>query len=74
MRQVSIQTPHITLGQFLKWAGFADTGGDARSLIVSGQVFVNGEVEQRRGRKLRPGDTVRVGGQEAVVRAGQQTG
>ncbi|MEW5883914.1 MAG: RNA-binding S4 domain-containing protein [Armatimonadota bacterium] len=74
MREVSIRTPYITLGQFLKWAGFSDTGGDARSLIASGVVLVNGEVEQRRGRKLRPGDTVRVGGQEAVVRAGQQTG
>lgn len=74
MKQVSIRTPYITLGQFLKWAGFSGTGADARSLIASGVVFVNGEVEQRRGRKLRPGDLVRVGDQEAVVCGQDQTG
>lgn len=74
MRQVAIRTPFITLGQFLKWAGFSDTGGDARSLISSGAVLVNGEVEQRRGRKLKPGDVVRVGDQEALVREEQPTG
>jgi len=74
VRHVSIRTPFITLGQFLKWAGFSDTGGEARSLIASGAVLVNAEVEQRRGRKLRCGDVVRVGDQEVVVRAEQSTG
>lgn len=53
-----IQTEYITLDAFLKWAGVADTGGHAKTLIASGQVTVNGEVETRRGRKLREGDRI----------------
>lgn len=68
MKEVSIRTPYITLGQFLKWAGFSETGGGARSLLASGAVLVNGAVEHRRGRKLRHGDVVRVGEHEVVVR------
>jgi ribosome-associated protein len=53
-----ITTEYITLDAFLKWAGAADTGGHAKILISSGEVRVNGEVELRRGRKLRPGDCI----------------
>lgn len=53
-----IQTEYITLDSFLKWAGVADTGGHAKILIATGQVQVNGEVETRRGRKLRPDDRI----------------
>lgn len=58
----------IRLGQFLKFANLAETGGMARQLITEGCVSVNGEVETRRGRQLHPGDTVTVrsGGQEVV--------
>lgn len=57
-RTVRIHTPHITLGDFLKWAGAVQTGGEAKALIQEGRVRVNGDVEPRRGRKLRPGDRV----------------
>ena len=55
----------IRLGQYLKFANLADTGGQARELIASGKVTVNGEAETRRGRQLPPGDEVTVtsGGQ-----------
>lgn len=59
---LGIETEYITLDAFLKWAGVADTGGHAKALIASGEVSVNGEVELRRGRKLRPGDRVAVRG------------
>ncbi|HYF92922.1 MAG TPA: S4 domain-containing protein YaaA [Symbiobacteriaceae bacterium] len=62
---MGIRTEYITLDAFLKWAGVVDTGGHAKTLIASGQVQVNGEVETRRGRKLRPGDRV------ALVGAGR---
>lgn len=58
--RVTIRTEYITLDAFLKWAGLAETGGHAKLLIASGKVMVNGEVETRRGRKLRPGDRVAV--------------
>lgn len=56
-----MQQDTIKLDQFLKWQGLADTGGEAKLMIADGQVRVNGEPETRRGRKLRPGDEVRVG-------------
>jgi ribosome-associated protein len=57
----------IKLEQFLKLAQVAATGGQAKVLIQSGAVRVNGLVETRRGRKLRPGDHVEVGGETLVV-------
>lgn len=57
---VRIRTEYITLDAFLKWVGVAQTGGHAKTLIADGEVQVNGEVELRRGRKLHPGDRVRV--------------
>jgi ribosome-associated protein len=71
MRDVEIASDHVTLGQLLKLASLAGSGGEARLLIGEGDVRVNGEVELRRGRKLRAGDVVAVPGQEPVaVRAG----
>jgi ribosome-associated protein len=64
-REVRIRDDTIRLGQALKLAGLAGSGGDARALIEDGAVRVNGEVETRRGRQLRRGDVVAVGG-EAV--------
>lgn len=57
----------ITLDQFLKWQGVAATGGHAKILIQEGQVQVNGEVDTRRGRKLKPGDVVECDGNQFVV-------
>lgn len=48
----------ITLEEFLKLVDVVASGGEAKRLIQSGQVRVNGEVELRRGRKLRAGDRV----------------
>lgn len=59
---VAIRSEYISLDAFLKWAGVADTGGTAKALIASGEIRVNGEAELRRGRKLRPGDTVGLDG------------
>ncbi len=53
-----ISDESIRLGQFLKLANLIDSGADAKSVIADGQVSVNGEVDTRRGRQLRPGDTV----------------
>lgn len=65
---VRISTDYITLDAFLKWTGVADTGGHAKTLIASSMIKVNGEVEQRRGRKLRPGDHVMlIGGGKWII-------
>ena len=59
-RDVEIRGGTIRLGQVLKLAGIAASGGEARALVEEGRVTVNGEVERRRGRQLRPGDEVAV--------------
>jgi len=55
---VPITTDFITLDSLLKWTGVVDTGGQAKALIASGFISVNGELETRRGRKLRTGDQI----------------
>lgn len=56
--KVSIETEFIKLDQLLKYAGIAYSGSDAKELIWSGGVSVNGEVCEMRGKKIRPGDVV----------------
>ncbi|BAY17707.1 hypothetical protein NIES2109_02920 [Nostoc sp. HK-01] len=53
----------IKLDQFLKLLGIAGTGGQAKLMIINGDVKVNGTVETRRGRKLVSSDQVTVAGQ-----------
>ncbi|MBP7962406.1 MAG: S4 domain-containing protein YaaA [Caldilineaceae bacterium] len=57
----------IKLDQFLKVQQIVMSGGEAKHLIQSGEVMVNGEEETRRGRKLRQGDVVTVDGVEMEV-------
>ncbi|CAA9483678.1 MAG: Uncharacterized protein YbcJ [uncultured Solirubrobacteraceae bacterium] len=64
-REVAIRDEMIRLGQLLKLAGFAASGGDARAMLEAGVVTVNGEAESRRGRQLHSGDLIAVG-DEAV--------
>jgi ribosome-associated protein len=66
-REVAIRGDTIRLGQLLKLAGVIDSGSDAKAALASGEVFVNGEPEHRRGRQLRVGDRVRVGELELAV-------
>ena len=66
---VPIRDESIRLGQFLKLANLVDSGSDAKPLLMNGDVLVNGAVETRRGRQLRDGDVVEVGGVVARVAA-----
>lgn len=66
-RKIQIQTEFIRLDQLLKWAGFADSGSEAKFLIDAGKTLVNEEVELRRGRKIYPGDRVQLSGDQPVV-------
>ena len=59
--------PYLKLDQFLKWAGAVESGGQAKVVIQGEQVMVNGQIETRRGRKLRKGDTVAFAEQNWVV-------
>ncbi|WP_458411497.1 S4 domain-containing protein YaaA [Schinkia sp. CFF1] len=61
-KEVTISTEVITLGQFLKLAGIIDTGGAVKWFLSEHEVFVNGQPENRRGKKLIHQDEVRVTG------------
>jgi ribosome-associated protein len=58
----------MTLGQALKASDAVGSGGEAKVVIQGGEVWVNGEVETRRGRKLREGDVVELGDERLEVR------
>jgi ribosome-associated protein len=60
VRDVAIRGDMIRLGQLLKLAGVVDTGGELKALLAESDVLVNGELEDRRGRQLHPGDVVQV--------------
>ncbi|OGX79098.1 S4 domain-containing protein YaaA [Exiguobacterium sp. SH3S2] len=62
MEKVSITTEYVTLGQFLKLADIISSGGQAKFFLEDVEIKVNGEVDQRRGRKLRDGDKIEVEG------------
>ncbi|WP_323985993.1 RNA-binding S4 domain-containing protein [Microbacterium plantarum] len=64
---VSIGSDGIRLGQFMKFAGLLDSGGDVKEAIIDGFVTVNGEVDRRRGRQLQPGDVVTFDGRSVRV-------
>jgi ribosome-associated protein len=67
MRELSIRGDVIRLGQLLKAAGIADSGAEAKEVLLAGEVTVNGEPESRRGRQLHVGDVVRAGDDEVRI-------
>ncbi|MCC2031441.1 RNA-binding S4 domain-containing protein [Microbacterium allomyrinae] len=67
IEDVPIGGEGIRLGQFLKFAGLLDSGGDVKEAIIDGYVTVNGEVDRRRGRQLQLGDVVAFEGRRVRV-------
>jgi ribosome-associated protein len=61
----------IRLGQALKLANLVDDGVEAKDVIAAGLVKVNGQIEERRGRQLVPGDWIVLGAGSVVIAAGQ---
>lgn len=61
-QDIAITTEFIKLEGLLKFAGIVGTGGEAKSIILEGDVSVNGEVCMQRGKKIRAGDTVTLPG------------
>ena len=67
MEKIVLRDEYIKLGQALKAAGIVGSGVDAKIMIEEGLVSVNGEVETRRGRKLREGDQVEAEGETILI-------
>lgn len=65
--EINITTEYIKLDQLLKFSGLAESGSDAKDMILEEIVEVNGEICLMRGKKIRPGDKVKVTFEDAVV-------
>jgi len=61
VRKIAVTGEYIRLDSLLKFASLVSTGGEAKYLIQSGEVYVCGEPCTQRGKKIRPGETVRCG-------------
>ena len=68
MRTVDLRSGEetIRLGQLLKLVDAVPTGAQVKDVLLSGDVRVNGDPEDRRGRQLRRGDIVSIEGMEQV--------
>ena len=67
MEKVNIKPPFIKLGQFLKLVDMIQSGGEEKIFLANNEVKVNGEVDQRRGRKLYENDKVEVKNKEYII-------
>lgn len=67
MSEIFIETEFIKLDSFMKLAAIVCSGSDAKMMIKSQEVTVNGEIEDRRGRKLYKGDVVEFNGESYKV-------
>lgn len=64
---IVLKTPYITLGQLLKMTDWISSGGEAKTAVKTLNIHVNGEREDRRGRKLYPGDTIVIEGKSYTL-------
>ena len=64
---ININTEYIKLDQLLKFAGIAENGADAKDMVLSGMVLYNGRECLMRGKKVRPGDAVRIEFEDETV-------
>lgn len=62
MKNIILESEFVTLGQFLKIADAISSGGMAKWFLQENNVYVNGEVDRRRGRKLYAGDLINIPG------------
>ena len=64
---VKINTEYITLGQLLKILDIASSGGMVKHIINELEITVNGVEDNRRGKRLYPGDVVIIDGEKTVI-------
>lgn len=74
LEEIRFDSEFITLGQLLKMTNAIDSGGMAKWFLSEHTVYVNGEVEDRRGRKLRHDDVVNIPGVGRFQMIGSENG
>jgi len=68
VRIIYMNGDYIKLDSLLKFAAIVSTGGEAKTRIKRGEVFVGKEINMARGKKIRPGDVVRSGEDVLLVK------
>ena len=68
IKEIKIDSEFITLGQFLKFADVISTGGEAKVFLSQNDVYINDELDVRRGRKLRSGDRLTILGESYLIK------
>lgn len=66
--EIRIKTEYIKLGQFLKFSNILSSGGDVKEFLLNQKVYVNGVLENRRGRKLYPHDSILINSIQYVIK------
>lgn len=64
---IKVEGEYIKLQDLLKYSGLCQTGGHAKVVIQNGEVKVNGEVCEMRGKKMRTGDTAEYNNEQVEV-------
>ncbi|MDO4198043.1 MAG: S4 domain-containing protein YaaA [Erysipelotrichaceae bacterium] len=67
IEKIEIRDEYITLGQLLKICDFVSTGGAVKWFLSNETVLLNGESENRRGKKLYKGDHIVIGNREIEI-------
>lgn len=69
MKDVTIKTEFITLGQLLKFLSLVGSGGEAKIFLQMTEIFVNNVLDNRRGRKIYPNDIVKIDKDEYLIKS-----
>lgn len=68
MTEIKLNTDYITLGQFLKFSGLISNGGEAKFFVQENSIIINGICENKRGKKLFPGDFVEINKEKFLIK------
>lgn len=67
MKKILINSEFITMTQFLKIEGYIGSGGEAKYFLQENEVFLNSELENRRGKKLYLDDVIKIDGDTYII-------
>lgn len=67
MKDIKITTEYITLGQLVKFLSLVGSGGEVKFFLLENEILINGEIDNRRGRKIYPNDLVAINNQRYKI-------
>jgi len=67
MEKIEINTNFIKLSQFIKFIGIAENGAHAKNMIENSNIYVNNEIEKRKGKKLYKKDIIKIDNNEYII-------